>query len=337
MRHLGRNIKRGVKKVANVKPIKTLVKDVAPAAIGIAVGAETENPYAGLAAQEAAQQGVNRLYGKGMSTVSIKASDAQLSKLRNGKGVRILSGATRDLVVKAPTARKINNAFKRGKGVNVRLDKEEIDANKTVEGKGIFSKKNLRKGLKVIGKEVLKEAKKEGKKALSGAVDAAGNAIIAEVPIAAPIVGIAKKAAKKSGNKAIDNVDKKKSRRKSPVTIEKPTEAVNLSLADVSISDLEKAIANKRQSLGLSRKTPQYSASSGKDDEIMGNSFGEGLYAGKKYGSGLYVGAKSGAGLFAGRGVDEYGSLGIGGTLVGYHSARLSRPDLYNVQGRYAM
>lgn len=209
--------------------------------------------------------------------------------------------------------------------------------NKTVEGKGIFSKKNLRKGLKVIGKEVLKEAKKEGKKALSGAVDAAGNAIIAEVPIAAPLVGIAKKAAKKSGNKAIDNVDKKKSKRKSPVTIEKPTQAVNLSLADASISDLEKAIANKRQSLGLSRKTPQYSASSGKDDEIMGNSFGEGLYAsGKKYGSGLY-GAKSGSGLFAGRGVDEFGSLGIGGTLVGYHSARLSRPDLYNVQGRYAM
>ena len=65
-RHLGHDVKKVGKRIARSKPVKTLAKDVVPAAIGIAVGAETENPYAGLAAQEAAQQGVNKAYsGKG--------------------------------------------------------------------------------------------------------------------------------------------------------------------------------------------------------------------------------------------------------------------------------
>lgn len=337
--HLGKDIKRGVKKVANIKPVKTLVKDIAPAAIGIAVGAESENPYAGLAAQEAAQQGVNRLYsGKGMETIGIKASDKQLSKLRNGHSVRVLSGATRKLVVDGATAVKMQKAFKNNKGINIKLTKELMEANKLMKGDGIFSKKSIKKGLKLVGREALKEVKKEAKKGLNILADAAGDAVVAELgPVGVPIASVGKRLIKKQGAKAIDNVDKKPKKSKKSTT---KAVSSNASLSNASLNELEAAIEDKRSALGLSRKVPQIGSSSGATDDIQGNSYGEGLYTGRMMqGDGLYTGRRvQGNGLYVGKGITDQVVVGIGGsTLLGSHPAKYSRPDLYDFQRRYAL
>ena len=334
-RHLGHDVKKVGRKIANSKPVKTLAKDVVPAAIGIAVGAETENPYAGLAAQEAAQQGVNKAYsGKGtgnMKTIGIKASDKQLSKLRNGHAVRLLPGVTRQLVVDEKLHAKMSKAFAKKKGINVKLSKELIEAQKSMSGEGIFSKKNLKKGLKAVGKEALKEVKKEAKKGLNKLADVAGDAVIAELgPLGVPIASVGKRVLKKSGNKAIDNIDKKPKKKRATQASSAaplPTERIQ----DASIEDLESAIRRKRKSLGLNGTSARLSGTSGANDDVMGNSYGEGLFAGGKQpisGQGLYAG-KRGSGLYAGHGVSnqtEFGGYNIRGSLRGNHPAYMSPP-----------
>ena len=173
--------------------------------------------------------------------------------------------------------------------------------------------------------------KKEAKKGLNKLADVAGDAVIAELgPLGVPIASVGKRVLKKSGNKAIDNIDKKPRKKRATQASSAaplPTERIQ----DASIEDLESAIRRKRKSLGLNGTSARLSGTSGANDDVMGNSYGEGLFAGGKQpisGQGLYAG-KRGSGLYAGHGVSnltEFGGYNIRGSLRGNHPAYMSPP-----------
>jgi len=95
----------------------------------------------------------------GHHIVHIKASEKQLSKLRNGHKVRInpvIDGEGFNLIVHPNTFNLVSKSFSKGKGYEIQLSPEEIMANKAMSpeehhkikqqneamsGKGIFGKK----------------------------------------------------------------------------------------------------------------------------------------------------------------------------------------------------
>ena len=98
-----------------------------------------------------------------MHTLHIQASPGQLSKLRNGKSVRIrgaMEGQGFNLIVDPDTYHLASRAFAKDKGVEIKLSDQEISANKeqapAMEGSGIFSK--MKKGLSKAGSEIQKGA-----------------------------------------------------------------------------------------------------------------------------------------------------------------------------------
>jgi hypothetical protein len=67
-----------------------------------------------------------------------KLSDAQLSKLRNMRNVRVQEGADSILKLGSQNMKKLMKA--KGKGVNLTLTPEEINANSEMEGGSLFKK-----------------------------------------------------------------------------------------------------------------------------------------------------------------------------------------------------
>jgi len=102
--------------------------------------------------------------------VEIKASKKQLTKLRKGHAVRI-TGAERgqgfNLIVSPESFDLATRTFSKGRGMQLKLSPEEINANKEhahkLEGRGIFGHK--------FDKFVEKNIGKNAKNALYGAVD----------------------------------------------------------------------------------------------------------------------------------------------------------------------
>ena len=70
-----------------------------------------------------------------------KLSPAVMSRIRNGHKVRLMEGQGTQLIVHPEQYDAIANAFLKKKGVQVALSHSEIDANRSVEGEGIFGKK----------------------------------------------------------------------------------------------------------------------------------------------------------------------------------------------------
>lgn len=86
-----------------------------------------------------------------MKVLSIKQmSPAVMSRARNGHTVRLMKGEGTQLVVSPENYNAITNSFLKNKGIQVALSPVEIDANRVVEGTGIFGKK-FDKGLKKAG------------------------------------------------------------------------------------------------------------------------------------------------------------------------------------------
>jgi hypothetical protein len=116
-----------------------------------------------------------------METVDIQVSPAQRSKLRNGKRVIIkkpkIQGEGFKLLVKPHRLNPISKAFDRDHGVSITLDSDEIQANKEMEGKGIFGRQASR-AMKNLTKDVL--GKKDGQK-LSKAVHSVGKQVLLPV------------------------------------------------------------------------------------------------------------------------------------------------------------
>jgi len=70
-----------------------------------------------------------------------KLSPAVMSRIRNGHKVRLMEGEGTQLVVHPDQYDAISNSFTKKKGIQVALSPSEIQANRTVEGEGIFGKK----------------------------------------------------------------------------------------------------------------------------------------------------------------------------------------------------
>jgi len=95
--------------------------------------------------------------GSGMRMIKVKMmSPAVMSRARNGHKVRMMrhmEGEGTQLVVRPDQYTQIEKAFLKNKGIQVALSPEEIMANRSVEGSGIFGKK-FDKGLKKVGVQV---------------------------------------------------------------------------------------------------------------------------------------------------------------------------------------
>jgi hypothetical protein len=114
-----------------------------------------------------------------MERVVIKASPRQLSKLRNGHKCRVCQGVEGEgfnLIVNPANYNLATKAFGKGKGVMIALDAEELSANRSVEGNGIFSK--IKKGFKKAGKAIEKGAKFVGTQVVKGAKSKVGKQIL---------------------------------------------------------------------------------------------------------------------------------------------------------------
>jgi len=77
-----------------------------------------------------------------MKLLSVKKlSPAVMSRIRNGHKVRLMEGTGTQLVVHPEQYDSIAKSFLKKKGVQIALSPSEIDANRVVEGEGIFGKK----------------------------------------------------------------------------------------------------------------------------------------------------------------------------------------------------
>jgi hypothetical protein len=70
-----------------------------------------------------------------------KLSPAVMSRIRNGHKVRLMEGTGTQLVVHPDQFDSISRSFSKKKGIQIALSPSEIDANRVVEGEGIFGKK----------------------------------------------------------------------------------------------------------------------------------------------------------------------------------------------------
>jgi len=98
-----------------------------------------------------------------------KLSPAVMSRIRNGHKVRLMEGTGTELVVHPNQYDAISHSFLKKKGIQIALSPSEIEANRSVEGEGIFGKKAdkvMKKlGVKKVAYEVGKVVKplvKEG-------------------------------------------------------------------------------------------------------------------------------------------------------------------------------
>lgn len=138
-----------------------------------------------------------------MKAIRINASEKQRSRLRNGHPCRCspaMEGSGVNLLVHPDRFDSIARVFRQGKGTTIKLDDDEIMANREVEGSGIFGKKFDRFVKKTIGKKATKSlydvAEKVGKPLVNTAIDTAGAVATAYAPSAAPAIEAAKRAAK---------------------------------------------------------------------------------------------------------------------------------------------
>jgi len=77
-----------------------------------------------------------------MRMIKIKTmSPAVMSRARNGHRVRLIKGEGTQIVVMPNQYTQIERAFLKNRGIQVALSPEEIMANRSVEGSGIFGKK----------------------------------------------------------------------------------------------------------------------------------------------------------------------------------------------------
>jgi hypothetical protein len=138
-----------------------------------------------------------------MKAIHIKASEKQKSRLRNGHPVRCspaMEGAGVQLLIHPERFDKVARVFRQGKGTTIALDGAEMEANREMEGSGIFGKKFDRFVKKTIGKKNTKALysglDKVAKPIVNTAIDTAGAAAMAYAPEAAPAILAAKRAAK---------------------------------------------------------------------------------------------------------------------------------------------
>lgn len=150
-----------------------------------------------------------------MHLISIDASPRQVSKLRNGHSVRVKKGKGVFIVVHPGNYNLVSKAFSKGKGSQIQLSSDEIDANKSlspelhqeminnsdenvfdegaIEGQGLYaSGGSIKSFFKKVGKTmkpVLKATKPIAKELVKVGKPIAGELIRTGIPIAASMLG----------------------------------------------------------------------------------------------------------------------------------------------------
>jgi len=98
-----------------------------------------------------------------MEQIQISISPAQLSKIRRGLPIQISHGSIGNgdmvIAVHPENAKKMMSAFKRGKGLRIKMDENEVRASGLLDGIKRLGKK-VEKGVVDVGNKVAKPAKK---------------------------------------------------------------------------------------------------------------------------------------------------------------------------------
>lgn len=128
-----------------------------------------------------------------MKMIEVKMlSPAVMSRARNGHKVRLMKGTGTQLVVRPEQFDAIEKAFLKNKGVQMSLSPEEIEANRSVEGSGIFGKK-FDKALKKAGiKKAVYQMGSIAKPLVQQALDQGMSVVSQMAPELAPALSKAK-------------------------------------------------------------------------------------------------------------------------------------------------
>ena len=281
-----------------------------------------------------------------METLSIdKLSARQLSKLKNGHSVRVKSGKSHPILISAKSHKKAMNTFKKNRGMNLKLSKDEIEAN-LIKGEGFWGK--IKHAFKKVArnplvKEVARSVQPIVKQGINTAIQAGTDAILAEAPELAPVLLPASAKLSQEAQKQYGNIGRSKKKSAPAPVAPRPAKRKNIDLQypnkkpratpsnkrassssslsnkrpKYSISELESMLMKARMESGYTAKVPTLSPSSGFDDEISGN--------------GLYLAPPKGGSLYVGKGMGESAPVGKYGNFVNsQHQALATQPYFAN-------
>lgn len=249
-------------------------------------------------------------------SVMVKASDKQLSKLRNGHKVRLqppMKGEGCNLIVNPENYNLVSRSFLKSKGVQVQLTPEEIMINKEaapeMEGTGIFGKKFDRGVKKVIGKKAAKELYSElgnylpvAQAGLIGALSAGGTALGVVQPELIPFIAPGVAALSTMGSNYLANPSKYQGGKSSSLAkeyakdmaLQQLNAQTGLNMGNLSAAALQKAANDKAMeqisNLQMQSRRDVIPVSS----MVRPVSRGDGLYAGASRMTGGAVGLNAG-------------------------------------------
>ena len=294
-----------------------------------------------------------------MERIHIKSSPKQLSRLRNGRKVRVrppMEGeGFASLIVSPSTYSQVTRSFGRGAGAEISLTPQEIVANKEaapeMEGEGIFGtavdKWLKKKGLKKAAYRLGDQLKPAAKTALVGGLSAAGAALAAANPALLPYVPVGVAALSNLGLDYIDNPDAYWSSNAGGTKARKARSLVGRMAQDKALAEInaatgsnlgsldraaiESALANKFQA-EVEKRAVQLDAYG---NPVVG---GSGLYVNQS-GQGLYAGSGLGLGVGGMSGRRTSGLVGLKGGMVGggLPPALQSQPYSANFQFRHTL
>lgn len=279
--------------------------------------------------------------------VMLGISPKQISKLRNGHRVRVrppMEGEGVCVIVKPETYDLVSRTFGRGRGLEMSLSPEELQANKaeasSMEGRGIFGpafdRFLERKGMKKAVYKIADQLKPAAKTALIGALTAGGASLATANPALIPYIPGGVAALSSLGLDYLENPNSYYSGAKTRkakslagrMAEDKALQIINretgANLGALDRASIGSAIANKAQAEMIDRSVAdQYSFS------------GMGLYAGQGLGYGV---GRSGCGVGGERGVRRTGgSIGLGGGMVSQPPALRSQPFSANFQFQHTL
>jgi hypothetical protein len=224
-------------------------------------------------------------------SVMVKASDKQLSKLRNGHKVRLqppMKGEGCNLIVNPENYNLVSRSFLKSKGVQVQLTPEEIMINKEaapeMEGTGIFGKKAAKELYSELGNYL-----PVAQAGLIGALSAGGTALGVVQPELIPFIAPGVAALSTMGSNYLANPSKYQGGKSSSLAkeyakdmaLQQLNAQTGLNMGNLSAAALQKA-ANDKAMEQISNLQMQ-----SRRDVIPVSSMERPAY----YGNGLYAGA----------------------------------------------
>ncbi len=251
-------------------------------------------------------------------SVLVKASDKQLSKLRNGHKVRLqpptMEGEGCNLIVHPENYNLLSRSFSKNKGVQIQLTPEEVVSNKeaapAMEGTGIFGKKFDRGVKKVIGKKMAKDLYSElgnylpvAQAGLIGALSAGGTALGVVQPELIPFIAPGVAALSTMGSNYLANPSKYQGGKSSSLAKEYAKDAalqqlnsqLGTNMGNLSSAGIQKAIADKASSELISRSIQsRQQPNLTSVGSLTGSLTGSGLYASYPRRTGGAVGLNGG-------------------------------------------